>query len=279
MSTYRPHKPMSMDVLELRSRVKVLSGLHMNFPYGIRLPNPPGTIYNSGRIPPLYEGLTVRGFYYAPDNSPTESILELYNASHGYYAGTKVVGQKLIFVYSGKGFGSQGEFLTSAKVAVPGYYSVAVRMFDVGHLSIHHLYDGHGKVFVGKVNDYAWNLRFQGGAHHFLLSLHISAENDIAPRILGQSLYLEYPWFALVSYWLIDCFVDDARKPCGKHCSRYGEKKMRRPWLWQRRLLRRSFVSPLPIQPRPKKNVVGCARTFERTVSPSLLCAFRESLF
>lgn len=51
------------------------------------------------------------------------------------------------------------------------------------------------------------------GGVHFLLSLHISAETYTAPKILGQSFFLQLPEFGIGSYWLIECSVEDPSQP------------------------------------------------------------------
>lgn len=203
----------------------------MNFPYGIRLPNPPGSTFKAGRIEPLYVGLTIRGFYYAPEASTKESIMELQNYANlsYYWAKTVVVEDKLKFDYKGyPPLENRGRKDTQAKLAVPGYYSVAIRFKDAAYLSILHNDEEAAAVYEKTVfgSYYGWTLFFEGGAPHLLLSLHISAETDVTARPLGQQFYLENPWFAIGGSWLIECSVQNVNTPLDVNLWFYKDGKL-----------------------------------------------------
>lgn len=212
MAIYNPQEPMPPHVLELRSRVLECSGLHMNFPYGIRLPNPPNTTFSTPLPHYFYTGFTLRGFFYAPKISNTETVFEMYcwYIFHRF-ASANIDKTAFKFGYSGERKGPDSK-LTSANITVPGYYSVAVRVKDKTDLSVLLNDEELGVIDQETIWDKDWEWRMKGAGDYYLVSLHCSVDTDTTPTTFGQGYYLKYPWFGIGSYWLIVCVVEDINK-------------------------------------------------------------------
>lgn len=214
MSTFNPSTPMPMPLVQLRSKVLKSSGLHLKFPYGILLPKPGEKEYENDLPDALDKGYTVRGFFYAPAPSATESIFMVRTlSSHRYwYAAAKIKDRDLMFAYYGVSNADTDPTDPKAKIDMPRYYSVAVRPTEKNDLLLLLNDQEHGNVYQKKLEGYVWSLHMMGGVH-YLVSLHFSTESDTPPKDLPQESYLTTPGFGIGSYWLNYCSVEDVSQP------------------------------------------------------------------
>lgn len=227
MSAFKPHDTMPAHLMALRSAVTASTGLHMTFPYGTLLPKPGKPVLSTLIPETQFVGLTVRGFYYAPEISTTKSEIELLaRPSFGtrYWALGSIEGTRVRFEFKGTSTLISGNYYVDATVTVPGYYSLAVRLEDKKNVAA---YCDENQVAIIKMDPsfvLPWQLRLQG-AVHYILSLHVSGEADTAPRKLGQEFFMQYPEFGIGSYWLMDVYVENAKQPLTVNLWGYSGKK------------------------------------------------------
>lgn len=223
MATYKPHEPMPASLEALRAKVLENRGLHYNFPYGIRLPAPDGGKDTwAAPIPePLYEGLTLRGFFYAPSRGPKHEEFEMVNktAHNFYYATSSINGTEVLFYFSGWGT-NYDTVNTGEHISVPGYYSVAIRYTAGPNLTLYLGEKATKKVRQKYIIGSPWELKLRGGTH-FLLSLHLSDEIPANPNFPTTNFGIEYDLGNIVldigSYWIMECIVIDPNKPLLVH--------------------------------------------------------------
>lgn len=207
--------PMPTSLVELRSRVLKSTGLHLKFPYGIRLPKPGSELYAQDLPGNLYDGYTARGFFYSPGPSATASYFKVRNYSKDtdWFGAAMIVETNLKFPY--KGTWGRNDLTPSeikATIEMPGYYSVAIRMTGDQYLKMFLNDTEKGQIDEKQISGYTWSLHMTGGVH-YLVSLHFSKDTDPQPVDLGEECYITNPGFGIGSYWLIYCSVEDASKP------------------------------------------------------------------
>ncbi|XP_077499389.1 uncharacterized protein LOC144110406 [Amblyomma americanum] len=116
---------MPMEIFSSRVAAFQRYGMHVNYPYGLRLQQPLSEKVRA----PFYKGLGVRVFFYAPEADVTK-VKFVYNSPTGtnWYVTQIVDGTKVQYA-GAQGSGPQGPFdIKDAHFQPPGFYSSAVAM-------------------------------------------------------------------------------------------------------------------------------------------------------
>lgn len=234
MSAFTPHAPMPLEMLAYKAQIEKNKGLHVNFPYGIIYPPQPGDDnWKKFGIPsPLYIGLTIRGFFYAPERSTKTSEFRM-QSKHRYigdlYSSARITESTLYFDYSGSGYSRDSLKIDTVKINIPGYYSVAIRIHEQEQLAMHFNEQRIDSIYQRELYELSWEVRMTGSVH-VLLSLHLSdeiggADSRIPNDNLGSSYNIHFPALGVGSYCVLDCLVTDPRKQAILYIQQYEEEQ------------------------------------------------------
>lgn len=198
----------------LEQRVLGNKGLHIKLPYPRKFKPPgPNTIRASHLPTPLYYGLTMRLFFYAPAISKTETKFDIFRQGdiYQYYAQMWVQGDVVGYSYSGKGWNNEGNVRTEKRIPIPGYYSMAVRFKTGNYFAILYEDEEITAVFQGNdQNNMTWDFRIWP-TEHYLMSLHLSNEyvneRHFPPQNLEQLYFLSLPVLGPGSRWTMRCII------------------------------------------------------------------------